>query len=66
MKNEDLRSLIERLEDVLHAVEGSKSCWEILWWNRDLNMSKHNSGMSAAKPNNMLKSGLTKTSKSKK
>ena len=35
----------------------------MLWCDRDLNMSKDNSGESAAKPNNMLKQGLTKTSK---
>jgi hypothetical protein len=66
MKNEDLRSLIERLEAVLHVVGGLKSSRDLLGRCGKLNMSKHNSGMSAAKPNNMWKSGLTKTSKSKK
>ncbi len=35
----------------------------MLWCDRDLNMSKYNSGGSAAQPNNMLKKELTKTSK---
>ncbi len=52
-KNEDLKSPIGRLEDDLHVDEGSKSCWEMLWWNWDLNTSKDNSGERAAKENKL-------------
>jgi hypothetical protein len=40
-----------------------KSCWGMLLWNSNLDNGMEDNWNSAAMPNNMLKSGLTKTSK---
>ncbi len=63
-KNEDLKCPMGRLEDDLHVETRLKSCWKMLWWNWNLNMSEDNSGESAAKENKLLKTDSPKTLKS--
>ncbi len=53
------------LGEVSGTTRALESCWEMLRMNWNLNKSEGNNGKSAAKENNLLKSGLTKTSELK-
>jgi hypothetical protein len=51
------------LGDVSGTARALKSGWEMLRRNWNLHKSEGNNGKSAGKENNLLESGLTKTSK---
>jgi hypothetical protein len=65
-KNDDLTVWIKAIDDVSRSTRVVESCWGMLLWISNLNIGKKDNGKSAAKPNNMSKIGLTKTSKLKK
>ena len=66
MKNEDLTVWIKAMDDVSGSTRAVKSCWGMLLSNWNLDIGKKHNGMSAAKPNNLVKNGLTKTLKLRK